>query len=166
MLFRSAIVQGLFSNSTTVFDLNTLQLIKKKISLLIKGDFDTSWIVYLISTFNGLKVYYDRIPKILYRQHQQNIIGAGTSIFSKLKRIYLFLKGINKNINNSHITFLKSSIEKQPEVNIKLIKNFQYMRNKMYLLNFNIFFFKKVGVYRQTKMGNFLLKLGIFLNLE
>ena len=164
--FANAIVQGLFSNSTTVFDCNVLTLIKKKTDILIKGDFDTSWIVYLISTFYGLKVYYDRVPRILYRQHAQNIIGSGRSFFSRLKRLYFFLRGNNKNTNNQHIDLLKSFIDKQPEANVKLLNNFQYMRSKMYFYKFSIDFFRKTGIYRQTETSNFFLKLGIFLNLE
>jgi len=36
----------------------------------------------------------------------------------------------------------------------------------MYFYKFNTDFFRKTGIYRQTKIGNFFLKLGIFLNLE
>lgn len=164
--FANAIVQGLFSNSTTVFDCNVLRLIKKKIDFLLKTDFDPSWIVYLISTFYGLKVYYDRVPRILYRQHMQNNMGSGRLFFSRLKRLYLFLKGNNKHTNNLHIDFLKSLSGKKPEANVKLLNNFQHMRNKMYFYKFNTDFFRKTGIYRQTKIGNFFLKLGIFLNLE
>lgn len=164
--FANAIVQGLFSNSTTVFDHNILVLIKKKIDFLIKKDFDPSWIVYLISTFNGFKVYYDRHPTILYRQHKKNIVGSGRTFFSRFKKLFFFLKGNNKKINNLHIFLLKKFVDNQPNANIKLLNNFQYMRNNLSFHKFSLDYYKKTGVYRQTKIGNFLLKLGIFLNLE
>ena len=161
--FQNALVQGLFANNTTVFNYEIIKLVRiKKINFIT----DISWLLYLLATFYGKKVYYDRIPKILYRQHSNNVHGISLSWGSKLLRIWRFLCANEKRINNNHISFLKSIISNQPKNNIKILKSFDIMRKKMVFLKFNNNFFKKLGVYRQTKTGNFLLKIGIILNRE
>ena len=40
------------------------------------------------------------------------------------------------------------------------------MRKNMNFFNFDYNFFNNLGVFRQTKLGNILLKAGIILNRE
>jgi len=161
--FKNALVQGLFANCTTVFTHEVIKLVnKKKINFIT----DPAWLLYLLTTFYGKKVYYDKIPRILYRQHSSNIMGLGTSLRSKLSRLYYFFSGVNKRLNDNHINFLKNITGKQLKKNIQVLKSFDNMRKNMTYFNFDNNFFKNLGIYRQTKKGNFLFKIGIILNLE
>ena len=93
-------------------------------------------------------------------------MGIGHSYRSKLLRVYYFLSGVNKRLNNNHINFLKSIIKNQPNRNIRILESFDYMRKNMIYFKFSEKYFQNLGIYRQTKKGNLLLKLGLMLNLE
>ncbi len=161
--FENALVQGLFANNTTVLSHEIIKLVRiKKINFIT----DISWLLYLLATFYGKKVFYDKVSKLLYRQHENNVHGISLSMNSKLLRIYRFLKANEKRVNNNHIGYLKSIIKNQPEKNIYILKSFDYMRKNMNFFNFDNNFFNKLGIYRQTKLGNILLKAGIILNRE
>jgi glycosyltransferase involved in cell wall biosynthesis len=161
--FKNALVQGLFANCTTVFTNKIMELVKiKKINFIT----DPAWLLYLIATFYGKNVYYDKVPKILYRQHSNNIMGIGFSWRSKFLRLYYFFLGVNQRLNNNHVNFLRNITIKPFNKNIQTLNRFDFMRKNMNYFNFNERYFKNLGVYRQTKKSNFLLKIGIILNLE
>ena len=61
---------------------------------------------------------------------------------------------------------LKSIIKNQPKKNIYILKSFDHMRKNMNFFNFDYNFFNNLGIFRQTKLGNILLKAGIILNRE
>ena len=120
--FANALVQGLFANNTTVLSHEIIKLVRiKKINFIT----DISWLLYLLATFYGKKVFYDKVSKLLYRQHENNVHGISLSMNSKLLRIYRFLKANEKRVNNNHIDYLKSIIKNQPKKNIYILKSFE-----------------------------------------
>lgn len=162
-IFKNAIVQGLFANCTTVFTKDIIHLIKLK---KINFETDPSWLIYLITTFNNKKVYYDSVSKILYRQHPSNIWGIGFSLKSKIFRLTQLLLGNNKRLNDKHVNFLKKISSNRLNKNIEVLEKFDYMRNNLNFFKYNNAQFNKLGIYRQTSRGNFLLKIGIILGRE
>jgi len=165
--FKNALVQALFANCTAVFTYEMLDLFRSyKIDFNKKFKTDPSWLLYLLATFHGKKVFYDKTPKILYRQHENNVMGLGSSYLHKLRSLYYFFSGVNKKMNDMHIKFLKNIKSNQPKENIKVLELFDNLRKKMNFFKFNNMLLKKSGVYRQTKKGNILLKIGLILNLE
>ena len=161
--FKNALVQGLFANCTTVFSHQMIKLIKLK---KIKFITDPAWLLYILATFFDKKVYYDKTSKILYRQHANNIMGVGFSLRSKLLRLCYLFSGVHKRLNDNHINFLTKISNKETKKSLLLLNCFDYMRKNMNYFKFSQDYFQKLGVYRQTSNGNFLLKVGLILNLE
>jgi hypothetical protein len=104
---------------------------------------------------------------ILYRQHFTNIHGIKNAIYLRIKRtLYdLFYRNYKK-FNDKHISYLKKFKKNIPPENILVLEKFDYMRKNLTFFKFNLKFFDSIGVYRQTFVGNFLLKLFIILNAE
>lgn len=83
--FGSALVQGITSGLTCVFNTVALKLMKEtNPEFMIMHD----WWLYLTATCYG-KVYYDNNSYVLYRQHGSNVCGARTS---KMERIRYRIK--------------------------------------------------------------------------
>ncbi|WP_215846281.1 hypothetical protein [Candidatus Pantoea bituminis] len=54
------------------------------------------WILYILcSALNG-HVVYDEVPKILYRQHHNNLVGSNQGVMSKLNRLKKLFQGNSK----------------------------------------------------------------------
>ena len=51
------------------------------------------WLIYAIARFHGMKWIIDESPNLMYRQHNNNFIGANYGIVNRLKRINRILFG-------------------------------------------------------------------------
>ncbi len=79
--FGSALIQGITSGLTCVFNRETLLKVRRtKPEYMVMHD----WWVYLTASCYG-KVYYDDEAYVLYRQHGVNVCGARTSRIERLK---------------------------------------------------------------------------------
>ena len=53
------------------------------------------WLIYAFSRSSGYKWHIDKVPKMRYRQHQENQVGVNRGLKAMLKRIRLvFFLGI------------------------------------------------------------------------
>ena len=159
--FKNAIVQSIAGSNTMVFNQEIFNLIKSSFNYEVPMH---DWWTYLVTTFAGHEVYYDSIPKVFYRQHSHNFNGSNIGIRSQLRRIFYGILGKYQYWNNLNEKNLMEYLDFGTKENLKVFYQFQYLRKKSNFTNFNLNYLNRVGVYRQTFSGNFILKLSIFLN--
>tara|TARA_B100000900_G_scaffold416051_1_gene448738 strand:+ start:4854 stop:5774 length:921 start_codon:yes stop_codon:yes gene_type:complete len=159
--FKNALVQSIAGGNTMVFN-------KKAFDYICLADeslkiISHDWLLYLIVTASGGKVFYSQQPSVLYRQHAKNKIGSNLGFLNKLKRLKMLLKGdFNKyNIHNfdqlDKFNFITQENKKIYEQYKKSFKGSFISRF------FNII---SSGVYRQTAFGQIGLFLNIFIKNE
>ncbi len=120
------------------------------------------WIYQLISGVEG-DIHYDPMPYLLYRQHEDALIGGNNSITAKLERLNMLLKGQFHNWNTQNIAALNG-------VRHLLVKNHQeilalFERLRGAKLRDRLRLTEVCGLYRQTRRGTFSLFLAIIFNL-
>jgi hypothetical protein len=117
------------------------------------------WWTYIIATYCGKKVYYDKVPYVLYRQHGKNINGHNLGLGNQIFRIYRALKGDYKKWINYNLVLLRDFDKYGVKKNKVLIKKFFQLRKK------NIKLLKPIKIlfFRKEIFGKLKLKLGFFL---
>ena len=158
--FRNALVQSLAGSNTMVFNNKIFNLVKPSFNFDVPMH---DWWIYILTTFANYKVYYDPIPQLLYRQHQNNFNGSNTGIINLLKRIIFGLKGEYKKHNNLNEKNILEFIDYGTNENLKIFYKFQILRKNSSIFNFDNKEFHEYGVYRQTLLGNIMLKLSLIL---
>jgi glycosyltransferase involved in cell wall biosynthesis len=156
--FRNALVQSIAGGNTMVFNQPAKSLIEKAgIQDVPSHDW---WLYQLISGAEG-DLYYDTIPRLLYRQHEESLVGGNNSLTSKLERINMLLAGRFQNWNTQNITALNA-------VKHLLVKNHQeilalYEKLRVAKLIDRFRLMEVCGLYRQTRRGTFSLFLAALL---
>jgi glycosyltransferase involved in cell wall biosynthesis len=158
--FKNALVQSIAGGNTMVFNQKSYQLLKKIIypNRIVSHD----WWVYLIISGAGGRVIYDPQPKIFYRQHGTNLVGANNGLIAKIRRFNLMMQGRFKSWNDSNIECLVKNNHLLTSENQKILQQFIFIRNKTMIGK--IFLLKDLKLYRQTLLGNFGLYLGFLFN--
>jgi len=110
----------------------------------------------------GGKVFYDPMPTVRYRQHENNLVGMNTSWSARVKRIRMLWQGKFRFWNDQNIIALQSIQEKLLPENLKLLNEFSEARN-MWLLP-RLINLKRAGIYRQTFLGNLGLVVAVVFN--
>lgn len=158
--FENSLVQSIAGGNTMVFNKAAQKLIRK-----IDDNIDVishDWFIYQLITGAGGTVYYDPSPCLLYRQHENNLIGSNTGLFARLLRIRKLMNGSFKKWNDKNIEALQSCISILTKEKQRQLRLFEQARKQNIidrLLNF-----KKLGIYRQTFTGNIALIIGAILN--
>ena len=152
--FQNALIQNIGGGNTMVFNRSSRML------LIAAGDqaavVSHDWWTYQLVSGVGGFVYYDSYPSLLYRQHENNLIGMNISWTSRFRRLSMLLQGRFREWNDRHTTELLK------------IKNILAQENQTTLEAFiqgrQSSFFQRLpklhqsGIYRQTLLGN----LGLF----
>lgn len=158
--FSNALVQNIASGCTIVINQKTRSLLIDHIpSNPLMHD---SWIYLLVSAFG--KVIYDQVSTILYRQHNENTIGAETSIFRKWRgRASRFFKRWGKRkITSRAIEFREMFYELMPQEKKNIIDNFIDSQATL-ISRIHYAFFPEV--YRQSRIDNIILRILILLKM-
>ena len=159
--FKNAIVQSIAGGNTMVFNNKLFELLKSSFNFEIHSH---DWWTYILATFSGHKVFYDPFPKVMYRQHENNFNGANIGLLNQLIRIIMGLFGRFKYWNNLNEKNLMEYLDFATHENLKTFYKFQYLRKKSTFINFNPSYINRVGIYRQTTLGNWMLKLSFLIN--
>jgi len=155
---KNALVQSIAGGNTMAFN-NAL----KKIVSQFKGVDIVShdWWLYILNELSGGKTFYDLESTIFYRQHNKSLVGANVGFISKLKRIYMLLRGRFREYNTRHLeAFRKVNIESNI-ANRRLIDDFFIQRDKGLLERIKMV--GQLGIYRQTLAGQISLYVGAIL---
>lgn len=159
--FSNALVQSIAGGNTMVFKRKIFKaLLKFKVFNAPSHD----WLLYIITTGIGEKVYYDKISKIYYRQHTNNLVGSNKNLKDKFKRFFKLIRGKFRNWTNFHIKLLEKNINLIDESNKEILLHFKKIRDsKIYLIK--CITKKNLKIYRQTYLGQFMLIMALIFKL-
>jgi glycosyltransferase involved in cell wall biosynthesis len=152
--FRNALVQSIAGGNTMVFNLAAKRLIEK-VGVVDVPSHDW-WIYQLISGVEGT-VFYDKVPHLLYRQHQFALVGGNNSFPAKMERIWMLFQGRFQNWNTQNISALKKVNHLLVKNNRDILKLFEVMRSAKIKDRFRLI--EVCGLYRQTRRGTISLLL-------
>ena len=156
--FRNALVQSIAGGNTMVFNQET-KLALEKVGMVDVPSHD--WWLYLLISGIGGEVYYDKVPQILYRQHDDSIVGENRSFASKCFRAYTLLRGRFRNWNTKNIEALHAVNGMLTEDNQEILRLFKLLRSAKLIDRFRLM--EVCGLYRQTWRGTMTLFLAALL---
>ena len=160
-VFRNAILQNIAGGNTIVLNNKAKEIISKTIKC--KDYISHDWWCYLIVSAAGGKIIFNKKRTVRYRQHDDNLIGMNSSTFEKLKRLFSFISGKYKYWLDLNIRNLKQNEDIFSEENLKVLNFFSNARElRNPLRKFALFI--NSGVYRQSKIENIILTIGLLLN--
>lgn len=158
--FSNALVQSIAGGNTMVFNqaaFNLLRMAGDKLNIITHD-----WWTYLLITGVGGKVYYDPVPSLKYRQHAFNLIGSNLGWRARWKRVIDLFRGRFKIWTDLNLQALMGCESLLTAENQWLLEQFNAARNAS--LMERIVKMIKIGVYRQTFLGNLGLLAGILFN--
>ena len=158
--FRNALVQSIAGGNTMIFNRASKNIILKtpSNSKIISHD----WWIYILVTGCGGRVIYDKQPTILYRQHQNNIIGANKGISARLSRLLGVIDGRYKK-------WIQANLDVLEEIEINFTEDNRFVLNNSIRARKSGFFkriyiFSKIKLFRQTLVGSFAFIIAIMMN--
>lgn len=157
--FSNALVQSLAGGNTMVFNQHTKSLLCKAGKLEIVSH---DWWTYMLVSGAGGIVMYDELPSILYRQHDNNQIGANMTWSARMSRIHMLLAGRFKEWNDINIRALEKAKPLLTDENQKKLEQFIKLRQANFLERLKLA--KNAKLYRQTLFGNIALIGATILN--
>lgn len=90
--FENSLIENVATGCTEVFNTKMLNLLDMVNKSNVEGFFMHDWVLYMLGTSLG-QYYYDKNEYLLYRQHENNVLGASRGKFNNLSRKFkLFLK--------------------------------------------------------------------------
>tara|TARA_S200000501_G_C20842296_1_gene752171 strand:+ start:20 stop:436 length:417 start_codon:yes stop_codon:yes gene_type:complete len=118
------------------------------------------WMIYQLVSASGGIIKYSQIPSVLYRQHENNLVGSSIGILKKMKR---FIKLIHGEFNKYSV----DNINQLEGVNIfskKNLKTFELYKKSVFGKKFcRLYYLLKSRVYRQTFSGQIGLCINLFI---
>ena len=157
--FNNALVQSIAGGNTMVFN-RASKLIVETIGLVPAPSHD--WWLYLLISGAGGRVFYDPNPLVLYRQHENSIVGENTSIVNRFKRFFKLFKGDFKiwiDLNIKCLEMAENSLTTNSLESLIFLKNLRNMNLVEKFLNLDSFRY-----YRQSNFQNYFLKLSFLIN--
>lgn len=158
--FLNALIQNIGGGNTMVFNNATLNLLREAgegINIVAHD-----WWTYMVVTGAGGEVFYDSRPTLDYRQHGNNLIGVNTGWLARCGRVSLLFKGRFKTWNNSNFKALESIQHRLTDENRQVLIDLGEAR-KCGLLS-RMIRIGRIGIYRQTFLGNIGLTAAAFFN--
>jgi glycosyltransferase involved in cell wall biosynthesis len=150
--FRNALVQSIAGGNTFVFNQKTKTLLEKVGPVNVPSH---DWWLYLLVSGAGGEVYYDPIPQLLYRQHQDALVGGNTSFLATAVRIRMLLMNRFRDWNTQNIIALKQAGLLISPRNRENLEIFFRMRSAPFLKRLRLI--EVSGIYRQTWPGTISL---------
>jgi len=157
--FKNAIVQCIAGGNTMAFN----NQLKNFLQWHPKVDVVShDWWLYIMNELTGGQTFNDSEPTILYRQHNQSLIGANTGFIAKFKRLKMILNGTYRLYNSKHLKALNKFYFMGIRSNVELIEQFSNLRDKPLRSRYKMI--RNLGVYRQTLSGQMALYLAAILH--
>ena len=122
--FENALVQNVFSANSCVVNRAGINLLRR-----IRGRghiFD--WYLYQVFSGAGATLIHDAIPRLYYRQHGQNQIGANRGFKARINRVRQVLSGEYRGWNEANIAALNCDFDLLTRENQKLLRRFERLR--------------------------------------
>lgn len=153
--FANALTQNVGGGNTMVFNHAARELIRQAGDNVDVVAHD--WWAYLVVTGCGGQVFYDPVPSIRYRQHENNLIGVDSSWPARLVRLGQMLKGRFSQWTDRNVEALQRVRVCLTPENREMLDHFSLARKRWLIPR--LLGLKSSGVYRQTLFGN----LGLLL---
>lgn len=151
--FGNALVQNILAGNTMALNSGAVELIRK--AGRIKGlPFHDWWIYLLISGAGGI-VIFDENPRLLYRQHSRNFLGAHHGLGAFVLRFSMVTDGRYRHWIHSNANALAEVGNLLSPENQVILREFLETDATLGLRRTRLF--GRLGIRRQTRMGNFLL---------
>lgn len=159
--FGNAVVQNIASGNTMVMSsavLNTLKKLKPEHSVW------HDWSTYIVATAMGGIVEFDKTPYMLYRQHNDNVIGINSGLQAQLLRLIPIFNGRYK----LRVELTERSIlDIIEDIHPDMITTFNYFRKIRAATSpySRLIYWGKSNIRRQTLTSNLSLATAIALGL-
>lgn len=158
--FKNALIESIAGGNTMMFNNGTLSLLKK-----IQRPMHHDWLTYMTVTACGGMVVFDDTPYVLYRQHDNNLIGANRGIKAKWQR---FKKLLNNEFYQWTTNNIKSLNTIRAEMTLENGRTFDdfirmHEMNGWYLCFHRLHLFIRLGLYRQKRSEHIGFMLAAFL---
>lgn len=160
--FGNALVQSIAGGNTMVFNREALELLRIGLPFADRVN-SHDWWCYQVLSGLGATVIYDEVPMILYRQHDQNLVGANTGTRARLKRLLLLLQGRFRAWSSETIASLSPIKEHLTDENLDILLSFEEARGSGLMRR--VLLMRESGVYRQTLPGRIGLWVAVLFNL-
>ena len=155
--FLNALVQNIGGGNTMVFNRKTINLLREAGENINVVAHDW-WTYQIVTGANGV-VFYDPYPTVHYRQHGSNLIGSNQGWFARLSRFSMLFKGRFKKWNDVNFHSLISISHLLTEEN-RLVLSKMMSAREAWLIS-RMIKIKRIGIYRQTFLGNIGLIVGV-----
>ena len=159
--FGNALVQNIASGNTMVFSVSVLTAQKK---ILPEHSVWHDWTTYIVATAMGGVVYFDDEPRLLYRQHEANVIGSNDDLRAQIKRLKPLFSGRYKrwlDLNEQAINDISNELTQH---SLEIFSDFKKMRRENTLAN-RLKIYKNSKIRRQKISSNALLTLALVLKI-
>ena len=158
--FRNALVQSIAGGNTMAMNKAAKAVVQQTIPYS-KDVVSHDWWIYIVITAYGGHVHYDPMPRLLYRQHPQNLIGSNIGVRAKLQRLKLLTSGGFKEWNDRHLRALDCLTTPLIRKTNDALRTFYELRSNNFLTRFRKIF--SSGFYRQGLQGQITLAVAILL---
>ena len=152
--FANALVQSIAGGNTMVFNQSARALLQEAGDKITVPSHD--WWAYQLISGAGGKVYYDPHPKVLYRQHEANIVGSNSGLSARLIRLRMLFMGQFHDWNEQTLAALETMKHRLSRQSRITLANFGDARKRS--LPLRMLGCIRAGIYRQTVLGT----LGLF----
>lgn len=157
--FLNALVQNIAGGNTMVFNQAARALLKEAGKDVDVPSHD--WWLYQLVSGAGGSVFYDPEPMLLYRQHDENVIGTNSDWSARLQRIRMLFEGRFEDWNNRNIQALESMQHRLTKKHQATLVQFKAIRKAKFVKR--VLGLQRAGFYRQTLLGNLGLIFAILL---
>ena len=157
--FSNALVQNIGGGNTMVFNQAARNLLQEAGDNLNVPSHD--WWAYQLISGAGGTIHYDPAPMVLYRQHDENLVGTNSSWPARLERLRMVFQGRFCEWNDQCIHALEAMLHRLSPEHQETLAQFKAARTQK--LPLRIVGFLRAGLYRQTLFGNLGLILATLL---
>lgn len=157
--FKNALVQNIGGGNTMVFNRKARNLLRDIGPVEVASH---DWWAYMVVSGCGGNVVYDPLPKIDYRQHGQNMVGANVGWKARFIRFRQMLSGRFEKWGDLHMEALDKIKSRLTLENQNIFEKYKATRRQDTVLA-RLKNVRKSGVYRQTKLGNIGLYIATLL---
>ena len=158
--FRNALVQSIAGGNTMVFNRAARDLLRQAGENVEAVTHD--WWAYMLVTSCGGQVHYDPYPTVRYRQHDANQFGSNVNPMAQLRRARLLLQGRFRGWVDANLRALQRVRHLMTPENQRVLDDFVQARQRR--LPARLAGLRRVGIFRQTTLGNLGLTLAALIN--
>lgn len=158
--FRNALVQSIAGGNTMVFNRAARDLLRQAGENVEAVTHD--WWAYMLVTGCGGLVHYDPYPTVRYRQHDANQFGSNVDPVAQLRRARLLLQGRFRGWVDRNLQALQRVSHLMTPANQRVLNDFAQARQRGLLAR--MVGLRRVGIFRQTTLGNLGLTVAALIN--